>query len=82
MYSQGYAVTQMDIQIPFELSTGPTTLTVTINGSASSAYNITLAATSPSFTVLDGNGMGLATIYQANTTNYLLPTAPRIPALS
>ena len=79
VYSQGYLATQMDIQIPFELSAGSQSLTVSISGSASSAFPITLGATSPAFTSLSGAGTGLATIYIANTTAFLTPASPAQP---
>src|SRR5580704_13035502 len=54
--------TQLLVQIPFELSTGPTSLTVTVIGAASNAFSITLAATAPSFFTQTSTGAGLADV--------------------
>ncbi len=77
VYSPGYLASQMDIQIPFELASGSSySMTITINGTPSAAFPIALAATSPAFTSLNGAGSGLATIYIANTANFLTSAAP------
>ena len=58
---------QINVQIPFELSTGPTSLTVTVSGVASNAFSITLAATAPSF---------LARLRRTNNRSNSIPTLP------
>src|SRR5271170_5803843 len=59
---------QMNAQIPFEASTGPTTLTVTVGGVQSASSPITLGAVSPYFVTADGSGTGLAAVYQLSGT--------------
>ncbi|HTS49745.1 MAG TPA: IPT/TIG domain-containing protein [Bryobacteraceae bacterium] len=54
----GAATTELLAQIPFEVSPGPTTLTVSVNGAPSAAFPITLAATAPAFHTVDGSGSG------------------------
>ena len=49
---------QINGQIPFEVSPGPTTLVVTVSGSSSPGLPITLAAVAPSFVTADGSGSG------------------------
>ena len=79
VYSTGYSATQMDIEIPFGLSTGPTAITVSVGGVSSSAVPITLSATSPAFTSLSGAGTGLATIYPNGSANNFTPGSPAQP---
>jgi uncharacterized protein (TIGR03437 family) len=77
VYTQGILATQMDAQIPFEVPTGATTLTVTVGGVQSAPFNITLSAVSPSFLPLNGSGSGLATAYDASAANAVVTlTAP------
>ena len=42
---------QILVQLPFEASTGATTITVTVSGVASAPFNITLNATAPAFNI-------------------------------
>jgi uncharacterized protein (TIGR03437 family) len=52
------SASQINAQIPFEAATGATTLTVTVAGTPSAAFPITLKATAPAFDSVDGSGSG------------------------
>jgi len=53
---------QMNVELPFEASTGATTITVTVGGTVSAPFNITLSATSPAFLTQNSSGSGLAQV--------------------
>lgn len=77
----GYVITvtpaQIIGQIPFEASTGPTTVTVTVGGATSAPFNITLAAYAPAlFTLSAGTGAGAFT---SAANAILTSTAPAKP---
>jgi uncharacterized protein (TIGR03437 family) len=77
VYTQGFLATQMDVQIPFEVSAGPTTLTVTVAGVPTAAFPITVSAASPFFTTISGSGSGLAAVYDTSAANAAVTlTAP------
>ena len=71
--------TQFAVEIPMELSPGPTTMTVTINGTALSPINITLAAVSPAINSLDTSGTGLGVVFPANSNKPLSLSSPGTP---
>jgi uncharacterized protein (TIGR03437 family) len=51
--------TQLNVQIPFEASVGNTTLTVSINGTISTPFNVALTTYAPAFSTISGTGSGL-----------------------
>jgi uncharacterized protein (TIGR03437 family) len=78
--SSGYfSSTALLVEIPFELSPGATTLTVTVNGTASTAFAVTLAAVSPAFQTPNSASSGLAAVYDATTFAAISLTAPAKP---
>jgi len=56
---------QLLVELPFEASTGATTLTVTVGGVQSAPFNITLSAVSPAFFTQNSSGSGLAVVTAA-----------------
>jgi uncharacterized protein (TIGR03437 family) len=68
----------MAVEIPFELSPGATTLTVTVSGAQSSPFNVTLAAVSPAFLTPNAAASGLASVYDAKTNTLITYAAPAI----
>ncbi|HUJ49819.1 MAG TPA: IPT/TIG domain-containing protein [Bryobacteraceae bacterium] len=71
---------QFSIQIPFELSPGPTTLAVTVSGAPSLPFPIALAATAPAFLTQGGVSAGLAAAYPAAGSNQNTPVGFNTPA--
>jgi uncharacterized protein (TIGR03437 family) len=71
----GYSATQIDVQIPFEAAIGATSITVTVGGTASAPFSITLSAVSPYFQTQSGSGTGLASVYDASAANALVTAA-------
>lgn len=57
------APTQINIQIPFGLAAGSQSVTVTISGTPTAAFPITLTAAAPTFATLNGAGTGLGGFY-------------------
>ena len=69
---------QLKVQIPTEVSPGPTTLTVTVNGSASPPFNLTLATYSPTLLTQSGDGTGPAAVITTKNVavTSALPASP------
>ena len=70
--------TQLIAEIPFELGLGPTSAIVSVNGTPSAAFPITLAATAPSIPTIDTSGSGVGTFTSA-TAALLTSGAPAKP---
>jgi uncharacterized protein (TIGR03437 family) len=70
--------TQFDIEIPMELSPGSQSMTVSIAGVSSAAFPITLSATSPAFSSLNGSGSGLGEFYVGTSTTAASPVSPAL----
>lgn len=70
--------TEILVQIPFGLATGPTTLTVTVAGAASAPFPITLSATAPAIPTQNALGTGLASVYHQSSAlvTYASPAVP------
>ncbi|HML15958.1 MAG TPA: hypothetical protein VK419_02995 [Bryobacteraceae bacterium] len=77
VFTNSFAATQFAVQIPFELSPGPTTMTVTIGGVPSAAFAITLGATSPAF--LSQNGSTFADVTNSTGSSAITLAAPAHP---
>ncbi len=58
----GFTSTLIEAQIPFELSPGPTTLVLTVAGSALPGVPLNLTATAPAFATFDSTGSGTVTM--------------------
>jgi uncharacterized protein (TIGR03437 family) len=69
---------QANAQIPFEVSAGPTTVIVSVNGTPSASFPITLAATAPSFPTVNSSGSGTG-IFDSATATTLTSAAPAKP---
>lgn len=67
--------TQMNVQIPFEVSTGATTVVVTVGGVQSAPFSVTISAVAPYFITTGGTGTGLATVTDASAGNALVTAA-------
>lgn len=78
----GYIVTisptQMNVQIPFGLSTGSQPLSVTIGGASSGAFPITLSAAAPAVGTATGAGTGLGSFF-AESGAYISYANPATP---
>ena len=72
VYSTLVAATQFTVEIPFELTAGPTTLTVTVGSAASTPFNITLTTYAPSIPTEDSSGTGFGDVYDATNKNTLV----------
>lgn len=77
-YVIGAFTSQIEVQLPFEAPTGPTTLTVTVGGVASTPFNITLSVVSPYFLTQNAAGTGLASVVEASGTT-VTTAAPAKP---
>ncbi len=69
---------QVNAEIPFEVSAGPTTVIITVNGVPSAPFPITLAATAPSFPTVNSTGSGSGT-FASSTGAVLTSAAPAKP---
>src|SRR5579872_3216620 len=69
---------QINAEIPFEVSAGATTMIVSVNGTPSAPFPITLAATAPSFPTVNSSGSGTGTFASA-TGSVLTSAAPAKP---
>lgn len=78
--SAGVTSKQINIEIPFELSPGATTVTVTVDGTPSVPFPITLIATAPALLTASGSGIGLAAAYPATGSNQSTPISYTAPA--
>src|ERR1035438_2475571 len=79
VYANIATATAMPVEIPFELSPGTTTLTVTVSGSQSAPFSVTLAAVSPAFETPNSSVTGLASVYNATTFAAITYAAPAHP---
>ena len=79
VYTNNVSSTAMAVEIPFELSPGPTTLTVTVSGAQSSPFSVTLAAVSPAFETPNAAATGPALVYNATTYAAITYAAPAHP---
>ena len=79
VYANIATATAMPVEIPFELSPGTTTLTVTVSGSQSAPFSVTLAAVSPAFETPNSSATGLASVYNATTFAAITYAAPAHP---
>lgn len=71
---------QLLVQIPFEVSPGPTSMVISVMGAPSSApFPITLNATAPSFPTVDSSGSGVGIFDSATTLTLLTSAAPAKP---
>jgi len=75
------SASQINAEIPFEAATGATTLTVTVAGTPSAAFPITLNATAPAFDSVDGSGSGSG-VFTGPSGAVLTSTAPASPGES
>jgi len=80
-YAFAVTASQINAQIPFEAATGANTLTVTVAGTPSAAYPITLNATAPAFDSVDGSGSGSG-VFTGPSGAVLTSTAPASPGES
>jgi uncharacterized protein (TIGR03437 family) len=79
VFSTGFIATQLTVQLPMEVAPGSTTITVAINGSSSSPFNITLGTASPALLTQNSAGTGLAVIFNSGLTAELSFSAPAHP---
>lgn len=70
---------QIGAQLPWNISTGPTTLTVTVAASQSSPFNITISAVSPYFATQNANGSGPGGFYENGTGKLVTLASPANP---
>ncbi|MBZ5608225.1 MAG: hypothetical protein LAP38_08210 [Acidobacteriia bacterium] len=70
---------QINVQIPFEVSDGATTLTVKVASATSSAFNLTLKKYSPAFFTQGGAGTGPANVFNAQGNALIKESAPAKP---
>lgn len=71
--------TQVGAQLPYSISTGPTTLTVTVNGVSSSPFNVTIGAASPYFATPNEIGYGLGAFWENDNGRSVTLAAPANP---
>jgi uncharacterized protein (TIGR03437 family) len=69
---------QLNVQIPFEASTGSTTVTVTVAGTTSAVFPLTLAAVAPSIPSVDASGSGSG-LFESAAGAVLTSEAPAKP---
>jgi uncharacterized protein (TIGR03437 family) len=55
----GATPTQVNVQLPFDISTGPTTLTVALGGITSAPFNVTISAVAPTLPTVASSTAGL-----------------------
>jgi len=79
VYASTLIATQVAVEIPFEVSPGATTLTVTVSGAQSAPFNITLATYAPSFLTQNQIGSGPADLYETSANTAVTLTAPAHP---
>ena len=70
--------TQLNVQIPSELSAGAATLIVTVNGAASAPFNLTLAPYAPAPVTQSATGSGPASVINAKNA-FVTPALPASP---
>jgi uncharacterized protein (TIGR03437 family) len=70
--------TDMNVQIPFELSAGPATVTVTLYGQSSPPLNVNLTDYSPGLSSFDYSGKGVGTFTLPNNA-FVSANTPAIP---
>jgi len=67
---------QMLVQLPFEASTGATSIIVTVGGVPSAPLNITLSAVAPSFLIQNSAASGLGDVVETSTNKLVTLAAP------
>jgi uncharacterized protein (TIGR03437 family) len=74
----GVFPTQLNVQIPYEVSSGPTTLTVTVNGATSAPFSLTLDTYAPAFLTQNGAASGPARVITSKgaPVSLALPASP------
>ena len=70
--------TQVNVQIPYEVSPGATNLTVAVNGAGSAPFSLTLATYAPVILTASGAGSGPAKILTSKNV-LVTPAAPAGP---
>jgi len=76
VFPNGVFPTQINVQIPYEVSPGPTTLTVNVNGATSPPFNFTLASYAPALFTQSAAGTGPAAV----VTTKSAPVTSALPA--
>ncbi len=71
--------TQINAQIPFEVSDGATTLTVKVGSATSAAFNLTLKKYAPAFFTQNSGGTGPANAFNAQGNVPIKESAPAKP---
>jgi uncharacterized protein (TIGR03437 family) len=71
---------QFSVEIPFELSAGASSMTVTVSGTASAAFPLTLQATAPAILTQNGLGTGPAAVFPVSGSNAAVAYTTQIPA--
>jgi uncharacterized protein (TIGR03437 family) len=69
---------QMTVELPMDAAAGSTSMTVTVAGSSSAPFTLTLAAYAPVFVIPGGTGAGAAGIYTQKGV-LVTPAAPANP---
>jgi len=64
VYSQSVAA-QLAVELPIDVPTGPTTMTVTAGGQTSAAFALTISAYAPALASADGSGSGIGLLYDS-----------------
>src|SRR5262249_39716391 len=59
---------QLNVQIPMEATVGATTLSVSVSGSSSTPFNVSLTSYAPAFASVSGTGSGLASVMTVKNT--------------
>jgi uncharacterized protein (TIGR03437 family) len=78
VYTSQITSGQMLVELPVDAPVGNTTLTVTVNGAASTPFNITLATYAPALLTAGSSGSGPGFIFSAANTpiTYAAPAHP------
>jgi uncharacterized protein (TIGR03437 family) len=72
----GAGATQIEVQIPFEVAPGATTITVTFNGTTSAPFNLVLTKYCPAFLTTGPDGTGSVLAFEPPPP----PVTPNTPA--
>lgn len=76
IFPQEVTSNQLLVQIPFEAATGATSMIVTVDGTPSAAFNITLATTAPAWLVQASAAAGPADVFETGNNAQVALTAP------